>query len=335
MRGAWVRLARLGRMGWSLTGAVVGACALIIAVGFLLPLLMPLLVNMTVAATLWPLVDRLRRRVSPSVAALAGVLVVPVVLLVLGLLLAGMFAAQVREWEHVAAAAGERLRDAVGTDPLYAARSSGHWRTAILGVGSALTNTTVAVAQFAVGALASAYLLFFLFRDGGRFTNWLEPRIPLPQGLFRKLVGIAALQFRRYVLGTAIIALLDAAVITAGAVMLGLPMLAAIAVITFVAAFVPYVGAWISAVFAVVIALGAGGVSTGLWMLGIVLVTQNILEGLLRPFVFGHALGLHPIVVLGATVLGAALGGLSGVFIAPPAAAVIAAWWSASRRPAT
>src|SRR5205085_7234805 len=98
---------------------------------------------------------------------------VPVVLLGLGLLLVRALVAQLRQWQHVAAAAGRHLRDALGTDPLQAA-SSGRWRTAVLGAGSALTNTTVALAQFAVGALASAYLLFFLFRDGARFAGWLE-----------------------------------------------------------------------------------------------------------------------------------------------------------------
>jgi predicted PurR-regulated permease PerM len=207
------------------------------------------------------------------------------------------------------------------------------WRTAIQGVGAALSNAAIALAQFAVGLLASAYVLFYLLRDGPRGTAWLEQRLPLRPGLLRVLIGSAALQFRRYVLGTTVIAGLDAVVITAGAIALGLPLIATIAVLTFFTAFVPYVGAWISAVYAVVVALGASGVPAGLWMLGVVLVTQNILEGLLRPYVFGRALGLHPIVVLAATVAGAALAGISGVFIAPPVAAIAASWWSASRRP--
>jgi predicted PurR-regulated permease PerM len=149
--------------------------------------------------------------------------------------------------------------------------------------------------------------------------------------LTRTLLGTAAVQFRQYVLGTTVVALLDTAAITLGAVALDLPMVAVIAVVTFVGAFIPYLGAWLSAAFAVLVALGAGGLTTGLWMLAIVLVTQNILEGVLRPFVFGRALNLHPVAVLAATVVGAALGGVSGVFIAPPVAAIAASWWSAVR----
>src|SRR5581483_10105010 len=164
-----------------------------------------------------------------------------------------------------------------------------------------------------------------------RFGSWLKHRLPLRPGQFDSLLDIATMQCHNYVLGTTMVAALDATIITFGAILLDLPLLGAIAVITFVAAFIPYVGAWISAIFAVLIALSADGVPAGLWMLGIVLVTQNILEGMLRPLIFGRALGLHPIVVLGATVLGAALAGVAGVFIAPPAAAIIASWWTASR----
>jgi predicted PurR-regulated permease PerM len=316
-----IPIARLGRLGWSVTGAIVGAALLIVTVAFLLPLLMPLVVTLVAAATLQPLVDRLRRRgVPPTLAALAGALILPAALIVLALLFVRMVVKQAHKWDDTVA---EALRsDRVNTDQL---------RTALLGVGSVLTNTTLAVAQLAIGVLMAAYLLFFIFRDGPRFAGWLEPRLPLPPERFRTLLDTAAVQFRNYVLGTTIVATLDAIVITLGAVLLDLPLIGAIAVITFVAAFIPYVGAWLSAIFAVVVALGAGGLATGLWMLAIVLVTQNILEGLMRPYIFGRALGLHPIVVLGATVLGAALGGLAGVFIAPPAAAIIASWWSHAR----
>jgi predicted PurR-regulated permease PerM len=326
-------LARLGRAGWLVTGAIVGACALVIAVAFLLPLLMPLMVTLVAAATLQPLVDWLRRhRVPPALAALAGALAVPLLLITLGLLFAGLVVARAQQWQHLVAVAGEHIRDSLGSDPLQAVLGSSDWRAALLGVGSALTNAAVVLAQLAVGVLMAAYLMFFLFLDGPRATAWLERRLPLRPGLLHTLLGTAALQFRRYVLGTTVVALLDAVVITLGAILLGLPLIAAIALVTFVAAFIPYVGAWLSAIFAVVIALGSGGLDAGLWMLGIVLVTQNILEGVLRPVVFGRALGLHPIAVLGATVVGAALAGLAGVFIAPPAAAIIASWWAHAKR---
>ncbi|MEV6926284.1 AI-2E family transporter [Dactylosporangium sp. NPDC051485] len=320
-------LGRLGRLGWSAAGAVIGAAALVIAVGVLLPLFLPLLVMAVVGATLQPAVDRLRRRGVPAgVAALAGALAVPLGLLALGLLFAAAVAAEAPHWLPAAERAGHRLHQALGADPVQALRQWPPWHAVLTGIGSAVATGAVVVAQVAVGVLIGGYLLFYAFRDGPRCFDALEAWVPWPPGRLRRLAGTAAFQFRRYMLGTTLIALMDAAIITVGALLLGLSMAGTIFVLTFVAAYVPYLGAWLSAAFAVVVALGSGGVPTAVWMLIIVLITQNVLEGILRPAVFGRALGLHPVVVLGVTVLGAALGGLIGVFLAPPVAAVIKNW---------
>jgi hypothetical protein len=53
------------------------------------------------------------------------------------------------------AAAREHLREALGDDPLPAI-SVDQWRTAIQGVGAALSNAAIAVAQLVVGLLAYA-----------------------------------------------------------------------------------------------------------------------------------------------------------------------------------
>ena len=105
-------LARAGRAGWQCIGAIGGAGAVIVTVAFLLPLLMPLMITVVGAATLWPLVERLRGRgLAPSAAALAGLLAVPVALIALAVPFGHVLVAQLREWEDVLAAAREHLRE--------------------------------------------------------------------------------------------------------------------------------------------------------------------------------------------------------------------------------
>ncbi|MEV8512370.1 AI-2E family transporter, partial [Dactylosporangium sp. NPDC051484] len=322
------RLGRYGRLGWSFAGLVIGAALLVIAGGILLPLLLPLLVMALVGATLQPAVDGLRRRGVPAgVAALAGAIAVPLALLALAVLFGVAVVGEASKWLPTAEHAGARLHQLLGADPVQALRQWPGWRTALTGLGSAFATGAVVAGQVAVGILIGGYLLFYAFRDGPRCFEVLEARLPQRRpGLMRELAGSAAYQFRRYMLGTTFIALMDAAVITLGALLLGLPLIGTIAMVTFAAAYVPYLGAWISAAFAVLLALGAGGVQTAVWMLLIVLITQNILEGILRPAVFGRALGLHPVAVLGVTILGAAVGGLFGVFLAPPITAIAVSW---------
>ncbi|MEV0134520.1 AI-2E family transporter [Dactylosporangium sp. NPDC050688] len=320
-------LARLGRTGWLVTGVVVGVAAVIAGLGAVLAVLAPLLITLVVAAALQPLVQRLRRLgAPPALAALTGALLVPALLVVLALLVVRTFAGMGEAWSDVLAGAGEQVHAALGADPLQTLLASTQWRTALLGVGSAVLSGTALLAQAAIGVFMAAFVLFYLFKDGPAGVAYLERRLPLRPGLTRQLLDGAALRMRRYIVGTTVVAAMDTVAIALGAVVLRLPLIGMIALITFVAAYVPYLGAWVSAVFAVVVALGAGGPAAAAWMLVIVLVTQNILEGVMRPFVFGRALDLHPVAILAVTVVGGALAGLVGVLLAPPVAA-IAVWW--------
>ncbi|MEV0562951.1 AI-2E family transporter [Dactylosporangium sp. NPDC050588] len=327
-------LTRLGRSGWLVTGAVVGAAALIVGVGVVLAVLAPVLITVTIAAALQPFIARLRSRgVPPAAAALTGALLVPALLVLFGALMWRTIANAGPGWAEVADSAGDHLRSALGSDPLDALLRSKQWREALLGAGSALLNTAALLAQAAVGVLLGAFLLYYTFKDGPALVDYLDRRLPLRPGLTRQMLDSAALRLRQYVLGTTVVAAMDAVVITIGAAALGLPLIGTIALVTFVAAYVPYLGAWVSAVFAVVVALGAGGVEAAAWMLVIVLITQNILEGVLRPYVFGRALDLHPVVILAVTVLGGALAGLVGVLLAPPVAAIAVSWRAMLRPP--
>ncbi|WP_238019078.1 AI-2E family transporter [Dactylosporangium sp. AC04546] len=328
MRPRW--FVRLGRTGWLVAGAIGGAALLAAAVGVLVPLVMPLLLMVVIASTVQPLVARLRRLgLATGPASLLGALVVPLALAIVGGLLVWVLVRQAADWKPALAEAGRRLHEAIGADPVQTVLKSATWRTALLGVGAAVANGAVLIGQVAIGVLAGVYLLYYLLRDGHRVVAAVERRVPGPS---HEYVEQAATQLRRYMLGTTVVALMDAAVITLGAAVLRVPFLLTIAVVTFVTAFVPYLGAWVAAIFAVLLALGAGGVTAAVWMVVIVLITQNVLEGILRPFVFGRALNLHPVVVLAATVLGAALGGLCGVFLAPPLAAIARTWWNARRQ---
>ena len=322
---AW--LSRLGRSGWLVTGVVVGAAALIVGLSLVLALLAPLLVTLVVAAALQPAVAWLRRRgVSPVLAALAGALLVPVILVLLAALLVHTVSAAGATWTDVTTDAGRQLRSVLGADPLDTLLGSEQWRTALVGVGSALLSSAALAAQAAFGVLMGAFLLYYLFKDGPAGVAELDRRLPLRPGLATQMLDSAALRLRRYVLGTTVVAAMDTVVIALGAVVLRLPLIGMIALVTFVAAYVPYLGAWVSAVFAVIVALGAGGPTAAVWMLVIVLVTQNVLEGVLRPYVFGKALDLHPVAILAVTIAGGALAGLVGVLLAPPLAAIAVSW---------
>jgi predicted PurR-regulated permease PerM len=85
---------------------------------------------------------------------------------------------------------------------------------------------------------------------------------------------------------------------------------------------VPYVGALIAGAFAVVIALGAGGTSTALWMLLVVFLANGLLQNIISPLACGAALEVSPLALLLTALLGATLAGVVGVVLAAPVTAI-------------
>jgi predicted PurR-regulated permease PerM len=123
---------------------------------------------------------------------------------------------------------------------------------------------------------------------------------------------------RGYFRGVTIVSAFNGVVVTLGALLLGVPLAGTIGVVTFVTAYIPYIGAFVAGGFAVVIALGANGTSTALIMLLIVLLANGLLQNLVQPFAMGSALKLNPLVVLVVTIAGGCLFGTLGLILAAP-----------------
>jgi len=98
------------------------------------------------------------------------------------------------------------------------------------------------------------------------------------------------------------------------------PLAGTIAVVTFVAAYVPYAGAWVSGAFAVLIALGTEGAEAALILAVVALIANSGLQQLIQPFVMGATLGLNPLVVLVFTSVAVALFGMVRLTLAAPLA---------------
>ena len=95
-------------------------------------------------------------------------------------------------------------------------------------------------------------------------------------------------------LGQTVIAAIDAVVIGLGAVVLGVPNSSAIFMLTFLGAFVPYIGAFITGLVAVLLAIADGGIDKGLLMLAIVIVVQIVEGNVLQPWIQGRAVQAAP-----------------------------------------
>ena len=95
-------------------------------------------------------------------------------------------------------------------------------------------------------------------------------------------------------------------------------------VITFIAGFIPLVGAIVAGALAVLIALVSLGFTKALIVLAIVLAVQQLEGNILSPLLQSRAMKLHPVIVLVSVTVGGGLFGLVGAFLAVPVAATLA-----------
>ena len=93
-------------------------------------------------------------------------------------------------------------------------------------------------------------------------------------------------------------------------------------VLTFIAAFVPIVGATAAGVVAVLVALVTAGGKEALIVGGVVLVVQQLDNDVLAPVIYGRALRLNPLLILLGIGAAGALFGLVGTLFAVPVLAV-------------
>ncbi|GAA1435068.1 AI-2E family transporter [Mycobacterium cookii] len=174
-----------------------------------------------------------------------------------------------------------------------------------------------------VNVLVTLVLAFFFLKDGRSFLPWLRRTTGPHVGTHLTEVGSRAWDtLGGFVRTQALVGLIDAALIGAALLLLGVPLAVPLAVLTFIAAFAPIVGAVTVGALAVLVALVTNGWVVGLAVLVVVLVVQQLEGNVLLPWLQGKSLDLHAAVVLLAIVLGSTLFGVAGAFLSVPVVAV-------------
>ena len=171
--------------------------------------------------------------------------------------------------------------------------------------------------------LLALLVAFFYMKDGALMWRWTVQMAEGSGDLVDRIGRRIWTSISGYILGQAAIAAIDATLISLGALVLGVPHVGAIAMLTFLGAFVPYIGATIAGAFAVLLAVSDGGTTNGVLMLVVVLAVQVFEGNVLQPWIQGRAVRLHPLVVALAVVAGGALAGFLGIFLAVPVAASV------------
>jgi putative heme transporter len=319
---AWLR--DLGLLAWFLVGVGLVFVGLIWILGEISTIVLPVLVGVIAAAVAGPLVDAMQGRGVPRAAGAALVLLL---LLALGVVVALLvFGGIVEQGDQIRAYATQALdkvegwaKDA-GADDTSTAKNDvnvavqGAGSTLVHGLASGIEGLT-SIAFFLSFALFST---FFLLKDFSSIRRFVNTHLGIPVPVATTVTENVLSSLRRYFLGVSIVAAFNGVVVGLGAWALGVPLAGTIAVVTFVTAYVPFIGAFVSGAFAVVLALASEGTSTAAIMLLIVLLANGLLQNVLQPVAFGATLGLNPLAVLIVTIAAGSLFGMVGLVLAAP-----------------
>ena len=330
----WLRSA--AGWSWRLIVVVVAVGMVFFATSRILLVFIAVFIALVLTAVLRPVVN-LADRVMPRGLATA-LSIVTFYLILIGLLTWVGF--QVAgQWESL----GEQFNTGIGTildwlrdGPLHISVTSEDVQGWIEQAQQWVSDNSAAIASqawssvgsvgqvFAVMAIATFCTVFFVSR-GTEMWEWFLNQLPARYRESWYLGGGAAwYTFSGYTRGTFIVAAADGLLAVIVLLVLGVPLAAPLAVLVFIGAFIPLIGAPAAMVVAMIVALATRGPIVAV-IVGIAIALIGQFEQhVLTPLVMGKQVSLHPVVVGVGVAAGTLVAGILGAVIAVPLLAV--AW---------
>lgn len=187
-----------------------------------------------------------------------------------------------------------------------------------------VSEVGLTITHILAGFFIALFSAFFFLYEGERIWAWIVALFPKAARERVNSSGHTAwASLTAFVRATIIVALTDAIGIALGAWILGVPLALAIGVLVFLGAFVPIIGALLSGLVAVLVALVAQGPWVALAMLGVVIAIQQLEAHVLQPFLMGRLVAVHPLAIIIALAAGVTVGGIVGALVAVPLAACL------------
>jgi len=320
----WLR--DLGVASWLLVGAAALIVGLIFLAAATATIVDPVVAGLILAVVSAPAVTWLKGH---GVPRWGGAIIVVLALIALGLfivfIVVGGIASQGDSISSFASQAADKIQgwlSDLGLSDSASSSSTSSVKTATPNAMSTLVHGLVSGIQGLTSVVFfisfTVFSLFFLLKDGPRMRAAIDRRLGVPLTVAQTITGGVITSLRRYFLGVTIVAAFNAVVVGLGAYALGVPLAGTIAVVTFVTAYIPFIGAFVAGAFAVILALGSEGTQTALIMLVIVILANGTLQNIVQPIAFGATLSLNPLVVLIVTIGAGCLFGMIGLVLAAP-----------------
>ncbi|ORW00351.1 AI-2E family transporter [Mycobacterium kyorinense] len=319
---------------WRLLVILAAVVAFLWVVKKLEIIVVPVLVALMLSALLVPLVDWLDRRGVPRGAA------VTLVLLAGFAILGGILSFVISEFVIGLPDLVDQVTHSIDSTrkwliegPLHLSRqqidNAGNAAIEALRnnqakLTSGALSTAATITEILTAALMMLFTLIFFLYGGRNIWQYVTKIFPVAARERVRAAGRAGYgSLIGYIRATFLVALVDAAGVGTGLAIMAVPLALPLASLVFLGAFIPLVGAVISGILAIVVALLAKGFVYALITLGVLIGVNQLEAHILQPLVMGRAVSIHPLAVVLAISTGGVLAGIVGALLAVPTVAFL------------
>ena len=326
---AWLR--RIGVQSWLFIGVFLAAVVILSFMSALNQIVTSMVVSLLLAILARPLVDWLERHKIPR--QLGSILTIILILLGLVGLIVIMVQGVIKQGPEIT----DQLRAGWVSLQLWLSEYNlqlpsvddvmktfqNILPTVFEGVFGFVGSTVSTVLETVVGLYLIVFILFFLLRDIEQIEAWIARWINHEHEVGASIVQDAGRTVRVYFRGTALTGLITSAIVAVPLILLKVPLVGSILILYFVTSFIPYLGAWIAGAFAVLIALGSGGIVTAWIILTAVIISNGAIQTAVNSWALGSMLKLHPLLIFLVTIIAGMVGGVLLMILAVPLTALV------------
>ena len=306
---SWLALIRIVLMG-----------VMVILAWRVLDILPSILIAIVLAAAFYPMVKRLEKKAKFPLAL--SIFVVFIIPLVLFLIFAFNF---IPSLARELPALFQNLNAIAGHLPFMPASLQNFNLIAYLQSHLNYASATVNIAMMVFSIITTIVLTFFLIYDHERLQELFLHIVPAKEKTnIKELLLEVSVVIGKYIRGNVLISLICGLIVFIVLAVLHVPFALPLAVFAAILDLLPLVGQTIGAIPSVIIAFGVSPF-TGLMVIILHLLYQQFENAFLSPVIYNKALNLFPAISFLSVLIGGALFGVLGAFLALPVAASIPA----------
>lgn len=304
-------------ISWTTIFRLVVTGVVIYLTWYLFSILLLILMSLMLAAALYPIVLRLKKRLTLT---LASILVVFMLVLPIGILIFSIIPSLIQQFPDIVSTLDNIASKSALLPPQVKTIDFTQYAE---NAASYLFQSTSVITNFITALFTILFLTLYFLIDSKRLNEIVLSFIPdKEQTKLKQLAEELTRINGQYIRGNLLISLVCGIATFIGLTLIGVRYAAPLALFAAATDLLPQVGAFVGATPAVIIAFAISP-TAGILTLALFIVYQQIENNILSPNIYNKALNLSPALSFIAVIVGASLAGIIGAFIALPIAASI------------